>query len=87
MCLCCLSFWCKISWYESAIDEGVIVGSLNAALKGKPLDENEYLVEKRSNVPNKDDAGRDKRRLVYEEFKRYGQWKKENNRYDLGGRL
>ena len=63
---------------------GVINGSLNAAKKKRPLNEAEYLEEIRSNIPNKNDEGIAKRKVVYGEFVQYGQWKKENARFDLG---
>lgn len=63
---------------------GVIIGSLNAAQRKRPLTETEYLEEIRSNIPNKNDEGLAKRKKVYGEFVQYGQWKKENNKYDVG---
>jgi superfamily I DNA/RNA helicase len=63
---------------------GVIEGSLSAALKKKPLDEEQYLEEKRSNIPINTEEGRDKRKLVYQDYSRYARWKIENNKYDLG---
>ena len=63
---------------------GVINGSLSAAQKQRPLNEEEYLEEIRSNIPNKNDEGIGKRKLVYGEFIQYSRWKKDNNKYDLG---
>lgn len=63
---------------------GVINGSLKAAQNKRPLNEAEYLAEIRSNIPNGDDAGIGKRKLVFREFVEYGRWKKDNSKYDLG---
>jgi hypothetical protein len=63
---------------------GVINGSLTAAQKQRPLNEDEYLEEIRSNISNNSDDGMGKRKKVYSEFVQYRRWKKENNKYDLG---
>lgn len=62
---------------------GVIKGSLNAAIKKRPLSEVEYLEEKRSNIATKTEDGRRKRQLVYKDYILYERWKKERDTYDI----
>ena len=62
---------------------GVILGSLQSALQASHLSEEQYVEEHRSNVPNKTEQGCRDRKLIYEEFERYRQWKLEEARYDL----
>ena len=61
---------------------GVIVGSLEAALKRKSLTREEYLSNKRSNVMVETKEGMQKRHLIYDEWEQYQKWKKEKNSYD-----
>lgn len=61
---------------------GVIKGSLSAAIKERALNEEEYLLEKLSNIENDTDYGNERRRKVYQDYIRYERWKKENNKYD-----
>ena len=76
----------KLSLESSLIENeigGVIKGSLNAAIKQRALNEEEYLSEKRSNIATKTEDGRKKRQLVYKEYILYERWKKENMSYDI----
>lgn len=76
-----IALFCRLVQNEIG---GVINGSLSSALKKRPLNEDEYLEEKRSNIPNNNDEGRRKRGLVYDAFVEYKRWKKENDKYDIG---
>jgi AAA domain len=62
---------------------GVIKGSLNAALKQRPLNLDEYMAEIRSNIPVDTAEGKQVRGHVYHEFLEYERWKKECNKYDM----
>lgn len=63
---------------------GVITGSLEAAIKKVPLNRQEYLESKRSNISNKSTEGLQKRNLVYDEYEKYTKWKIANTTYDVG---
>lgn len=64
---------------------GCILGSLDAALQGDPLSRQQYLQEKRSNVPNNSEEGRSNRNLIYDEFEKYQLFKSETGKklYDI----
>jgi hypothetical protein len=62
---------------------GVITGSLVAAQQGGPLTEDQFLADRRSNISNKTQQGRQSRALVYDEYKRYTKWKLEAGKFDL----
>ena len=57
---------------------GVILGSLTAAIKKRALTREEYLEEKRSNVPIDCQEGWTTRKLVYKEYENYQKWKIDN---------
>jgi len=94
--LCGFREYCKerfhITHMHSVIEEklteneigGVILGSLTAGISQRPLNKEEYLVEKRSNVTNKTERGRHTRNEVYSEFEKYQKWKNLRSRYDIG---
>ena len=62
---------------------GVILGSLASGIKKCPLNREEYLEEKRSNITNKTKDGKSKRNTVYNEFENYKKWKVQRNLYDM----
>lgn len=62
---------------------GVIMGSVAAAQQQKALTRDQYLIDNRSNIPNKTEEGRKKRHLVYDEYGKYSDWKKSANKYDI----
>jgi AAA domain len=62
---------------------GVIMGSVVAAQQGEALDRQQYLKDKRSNIPNKMDEGRARRDVVFDEFERYKEWKCTTRKYDI----
>lgn len=62
---------------------GVIVGSLAAGMKARPLSKEEYLKEIRSNITNKTEEGKTKRLVVYDVFDKYQAWKARHGRYDI----
>ena len=62
---------------------GVILGSLTAGLKKRPLTRYQYLEEKRSNITNKTEHGKSMRMDVFKEFERYQTWKVQRNSCDL----
>jgi hypothetical protein len=79
--------YAKLTVEQSLVENeigGVIVGSLRSALERTPLTKEMYLEERRSNVPNDTDEGRETRNRIYDEFKSYEDWKNQNNRYDIG---
>lgn len=61
---------------------GVISGSIDAARQGAPLSRDQYLTTKRSNIDNKTEQGQRDREIVYEEYKRYSNWKRNTSKYD-----
>lgn len=63
---------------------GVITGSLEAAIQKEPLSLQQYLETKRSNVPNHSEEGKNTRKRIYEEFKKYSSWKTDSGNYDMG---
>ena len=62
---------------------GCIKGSLRAALEKRPLNKEEYLAEKMSNISNVTEEGLKKRWLVYTDYLQYEDWKEKNNKYDV----
>jgi hypothetical protein len=62
---------------------GVIMGSVAAALQQKALTREQYLADKRSNIPNKTEEGRKKRNLVFDEYESYSKWKSTTRRHDI----
>ena len=62
---------------------GVITGSLAAAEQKGPLTEEQYLADRRSNISNKTQQGRQSRAVVYDEYRRYTIWKLEAGKFDL----
>lgn len=62
---------------------GVIVGSLEAALQEKSLTREQYMLSKRSNISVRHNDGVAKRRLVYDQFELYNQWKLKQKQFDL----
>ena len=93
--LCSFREYCKerslVSHARSATEEklaeneigGVILGSLAAGLKHRPLSREEYLEEKRSNISNKLEEGKKIRHAVYTEFEKYQKWKHQRNSHDM----
>jgi hypothetical protein len=62
---------------------GVIMGSLIAAVQTKPLNRDQYLSDKRSNIPNTNDESLRQRELVFDEYMRYKNWKTCEKKYDI----
>ena len=62
---------------------GVILGSLSAGIKQRPLNREEYLEEKRSNIPNKLERDRKTRHEVFTEFEKYQNWKLSHKSHDI----
>ena len=62
---------------------GVILGSLSAGLKRRPLNREEYLKEKRSNITNNTQYGMANRMAVYNVFEKYRDWKLKRDAYDM----
>jgi len=62
---------------------GVIMGSLEAAIKKEPLDRKEYLENIRSNVPTSNKEGVDKRHAIYDEYDQYRGWKIRSGKFDV----
>ena len=93
--LCGFREFCKerstTSYTRSAVEEklteneigGVILGSLRSGINKQPLDREEYLEEKRSNVTNKTERGRSTRNVVYNEFEKYQTWKNLEGKSDI----
>jgi len=93
--LCSFREYCKeralVSHTRMVIEErlieneigGVILGSLSAGIKQRPLKRNEYYEEKRSNITNKTDSGKAKRASVYDEFEKYRTWKIQRKAGDI----
>lgn len=93
--LCSFGEFCKnrstTSYTRSAVEEklteneigGVILGSLRSGINTQPLDRDEYLEEKRSNVTNKTERGRYTRNAVYNEFEKYQTWKNLEGKSDI----
>jgi hypothetical protein len=71
------------SLVESEIG-GVITGALRVATKEAPLSRQEYLEEKRSNVPIDTIDGKHTRNLIYDEYECYRNWKINEGKYDIG---
>ena len=62
---------------------GVILGSLRSAELRRPLNWDEYKDDRRSNVTNKDGAGSIARRVIYDQYEFYDQWKRDCDRFDI----
>jgi AAA domain len=62
---------------------GVIGGSVEAAMQGSPLNKEQYLATKRSNVSGKSLDGQNLRSNIFDVFELYAEWKRENDKYDL----
>lgn len=62
---------------------GVIMGSLKAAELRRPLKWEEYEMHSRSNVSRKDLEGSSSRRLIYQQYRLYNDWKSQNGRFDI----
>eukprot|EP00804_Cyclotella_cryptica_P026502 CCRYP_008149-RB/>CCRYP_008149-RB protein AED:0.03 eAED:0.03 QI:2292/1/1/1/0.86/0.83/24/285/2253 len=61
---------------------GVILGSIDAALKRRPLSRDEYIENKRSTVSSESQDGMVKRHMIYEQYEKYHKWKTVNARMD-----
>ena len=62
---------------------GVILGSLKSAELCRPLKWEEYQDDPRSNVTNKNGKSSTTRRIIYDQYQLYNQWKREWNRFDI----
>jgi len=62
---------------------GVILGSVAAARQSRALSRDQYLQDKRSNIPNNNKEGRQCRELVFDEYERYSEWKRTNRKFDI----
>lgn len=62
---------------------GVIMGSVVAAQQCEPLTTAQYIMDKRSNIPNQTQEGREQRDLAYDEYERYSEWKTSAGKYDI----
>lgn len=62
---------------------GVIMGSVVAAQQGEALSREQYGIDKRSNIANKTEEGRRQRDDVFDEYKRYSDWKNTGRKYDI----
>ena len=63
---------------------GVILGSLQSAELCRALSWEEYEKSQRSNISNKDNReGLATRRLIYDHFQLYDQWKRKYGRFDI----
>ena len=81
----------KKSWKKSVIEPhlleneigGVIMGSVIVAQQQKPLTRSQYLTDKRSNIQNKTENGRQLRNFVFDEYEGYSCWKKKSGCHDM----
>ena len=62
---------------------GVILGSLDAAISGRALTREEYVVSVRSYIEKDTDAGKQKRHEIYDWYEKYARWKQLNGRFDI----
>ncbi|KAL7557642.1 hypothetical protein ACA910_001246 [Epithemia clementina (nom. ined.)] len=63
---------------------GVICGSLVAAQQRSALTREQYMDDIRSNIGKDTDQDRHQRSLVYDEYEKYVEWKKIEQKYDVG---
>ena len=62
---------------------GVILGSVIAAEQAKALNREQYLTDKRSNIPSRTEEHRKRRDLVFDEYVKYNEWKSSGEKYDI----
>ena len=61
----------------------VVAGSLDAAMSGRALTREEYVISKRSNIKNDSEEGKRKRHDIYDVFDKYRKWKQGSSTHDV----